>query len=101
MTKCKAALNNLGQLKGRMIDLIGDAEGVGGQPWEFAGKQVVPKQTMLEKMIADYEYIVRNKKIKDKASSTPSDIKTKLITDGKTCAQIKANLVSLQGMLTE
>ena len=84
MTKCKAALNNLGQLKGRMIDLIGDAEGTGGPPWEFASKQVVPKQTGLEKMIADYEYIVRNKKIKDKVSSTPSDIKTK-IEDKKKC----------------
>ena len=101
MTKCKTVLNNLGQLKGRMIDLIGDAESIGGQPWEFTCKQVLPKQTILEKMIGDYEYIECDKKIKDRASSTPADIKTKLIADGKTCAQIKANLVSLQGMLTD
>ena len=35
MTKCKAALNNLGHLKGRKIDLIGDAESTGGPVGTF------------------------------------------------------------------
>eukprot|EP00959_Pyramimonas_sp_CCMP1952_P031418 658849-Pyramimonas_sp.AAC.1 len=69
------------------------ARAVNADHKKFLDQKVVPKEAVVDGLIKEYEFLVKNKVIKDHPGpTTPADIKKKLADDSKTCAAIGALL---------
>ena len=92
MARVNTALTNLIKMRLKVVQTVHSTP-KNADHKRFIEQKVQPREKEVDGMVSDYEFLVKNKVIKDHPGpTTPSHIKTKLCEDSKKCSAIAATL---------